>query len=578
MNARKKSEPKLVATETDVPEDDGGRGQRLIITPIGGLEEVGKNLTLLEYKNEILVIDAGLKFAGPKEPGIDYLVNDIGYLIKNQHRVCGIVITHAHLDHIGGLPQLLRHVPKTVYCTPFCRAMIAKSVEERAPEVKLKTKEIKADKVFQVGPFSIDPVHVNHSIIQCLSLAITTPVGVIFHSGDFRIDYKPFYEPTTDLNRIAEYGKNGVLAYLGDSTNSINEGHSRSEADLALAFEKILKEAEGRVIVATFSSQIYRVMKIMELCKALGRRIYLTGRSMIGNIEIGVGLQVFKDLEQVLITEHEAKKLPKNKVVVITTGSQGEETAGLSLISQDKHKVIRLDKDDTIVFSSSVIPGNEGSVNTLINRLTKKGIRIITNRDAKVHASGHGYQEELKILLELIKPKYFIPVHGESMHLAKHKQLAVETGVLPTNCLIAENGQRIELSKKGVRFLEKMPLEPVYIENDFDNEANDETLADRSALMESGMVVYSIRGNEDGIAEMEIVNKGFLNRTAREHVFMDSRKLVARIVEQNPVDVFKDRKKVEVLIKKELKKYFQEQTGKVPVIVVFVLFTVRALR
>lgn len=557
---------------------DDSKTPKLHITAIGGLEEVGKNLTIFQYKNEILVVDCGLRFAGAHLPGVDYLINDFSYLEANRDKIVGLIITHGHLDHIGAIPHFLKRVNVPVYATPFTRAMIEKMVLDKAPEVRWKHRELKAGKMHHIGSFHVEPIHVNHSIIQSLAFAITTPVGVVIHSGDFKIDMSTSYEETTDLAKFTEYGDKGVLALLSDSTNAINPGYTVSEGSLPANFEKIVTEAKGRVIVGTFSSQIHRIQMIIDLCKKVGRRIFVSGRSMLQNLEIGVGLSLFKNYQEVLVLDSEIKKLPKEKILILSTGSQGEETAGLSLMIANKHKVIKLDKDDTVVFSSSAIPGNESAINRMINALSKRGIRVITNKEIPVHTSGHGYQEELKTMIRLVRPRYFMPVHGENIHLLKHRSLALSLGISAPNIFILENGQKLEISKKAARVLDKIPLKPVYVENDWENEVTDDILADRLQIGKNGVVIYSIRGTEKGIDEIEIVNKGFLNRQAREGVFLESKKIITEIIRENPLEVFKDKKKVENQIKKELKKFFFNETGKNPMVVVFILFHVKQSR
>ncbi|MBL8993942.1 MAG: ribonuclease J, partial [Spirochaetia bacterium] len=324
---------------------DDSKTPKLHITAIGGLEEVGKNLTVFQYKNEILVVDCGLRFAGPHLPGVDYLINDFSYLEANRDKIVGLIITHGHLDHIGAIPFFLKKINVPVYATPFTRAMIEKMVLDKAPEVRWKHRELKAGKMHHIGSFHVEPIHVNHSIIQSLAFAITTPVGVVIHSGDFKIDMSTSYEETTDLAKFTEYGDKGVLALLSDSTNAINPGYTVSEGSLPANFEKIVAEAKGRVIVGTFSSQIHRIQMIIDLCKKVGRRIFVSGRSMLQNLEIGVGLSLFKNYQEVLVLDSEIKRLPKEKILILSTGSQGEETAGLSLMIANKHKVIKLDKE-----------------------------------------------------------------------------------------------------------------------------------------------------------------------------------------------------------------------------------------
>lgn len=552
--------------------------EKIHMMVVGGLEEVGKNMVLYEYRDSILIIDCGLKFATPEHPGVDYLVNDFSYLERNRDRIVGMVITHAHLDHIGAIPVFQKQVQVPMWATPFTKVMIDKTMADKAHGIKYRVHEIKPGKSFEMGPFNIEPIHVNHSIPDSVALAINTEAGTILHSGDFRIDEKALYEKPTDLDTLKRYGKKGILALVSDSTNAVNPGNSLSESVVSENLEKVLEQAPGRVILATFASQIHRIQKLLEISNRTGRKIFMTGRSMVENTEAAMGIKQFRTYENMIIVESELKKIQPNKVLILATGSQGEETAGLSLISQNKHKVVRLQKDDTIVFSSSVIPGNERGVNKIINRLVKEGMHIVTNKDMKIHSSGHGYQEELKQMLEACRPKFFIPFHGESMHLEKHKQLAVETGMNVHNVSILENGWKVEITPSGVRTIDKMTFTPTYVEFDHINGVNDEVLEERLNLGKNGMVIFNVRGNERGISEVEILAKGFVHRGMREDLFEKARKILVKVLQDNAIEIFKDRKAVEQQAKKEVRRFLEANTSKYPSVYVFLSFQVGQAR
>jgi len=547
---------------------------KISILVLGGLEEVGKNMILYEYRDFILIIDCGLKFAKADQPGVDYIVNDFSYLIENQHRISGMVITHAHLDHIGALHLFLNKVNVPIWATPFTRAMVEKSLADKCPNLRYKIKDVKKGKSFPVGPFTIDPIHVNHSIPDAIALAIQTPAGTIIHTGDFKIDASAQYEPVTDLTALKRYGSKGVLCLVSDSTNAINPGHSLSESDVSANLEQVLLEAEGRVILATFASQIHRIQKLLEIASRTGRKVFMTGRSMLENTEAAIGVRQFRTYENTILVESDLRRIQKNKILILATGSQGEQTAGLSGIASGRHKVIKLEKEDTILFSSSTIPGNETSVNTLINKLMKEGVKVVTNKDIKIHTTGHGYQEELKTMLKVTRPKFFIPFHGETVHLMKHRDLALEAGINKFNIFLIENGQRVEVGSKGLRLLEKIKMNPCFVENDRDNGINEEVVEDRVSLGRNGLVIYNVRGSEKGIQETEIVTKGFVHRGIREDLFEKSKKSLVRFLEENAIEIFKDRKKVEQQAKKELKRFFEGSTGKTPSIYVFLNFQV----
>ena len=420
---------------------------KLKIIPLGGLREIGKNITVIEYKDDIVVIDCGMLFPEDDMLGIDIAIPDITYLIKNKSKIRGILLTHGHEDHIGGLPYFLKELNVPVYGTRLTLGLLDNKLKEHNLNNKVNLVQVKAGDKLKLGSFSIEFIRTTHSIPDSVAIAINTPVGMVVHTGDFKIDFTPINEETIDLHRFAELGRKGVLVLLADSTNVERPGYTMSERTVGDTFNDIFSKAEERIIVATFASNIHRIQQVINAAEKYGRKVTVSGRSMINTLNVACELGYIKMEEGTLIDINDMNKYKNNELVILTTGSQGETMSALSRMAFSEHKKIQLVPEDTVVVSASPIPGNEKTVFKVINRLIEIGTKVIYESLADVHVSGHACQEELKLMHTLLKPKFFIPVHGEFRHLKRHAELAMELGMPKENIFIANNGDVIEFTK-----------------------------------------------------------------------------------------------------------------------------------
>ena len=540
------------------------------ILPLGGLEEVGKNMMVIEYKNELIIIDCGLRFSTPETPGIDFMVNDFSYVINNASKLKAVVITHGHLDHIGSLGYLLEKVTCPVFCTDFTRKLIAKILDEKHGHLKVSYKKITPGNVFEIGSFSIEGIRVNHSIIDAMSLAITTPAGVLIHTGDWRIDEKPTYESKIDIERFKAYGKKGVLCLFSDSTNAVKEGYNVSESIISQTLENIFLTAKARILIATFSTQVTRIKEIINLAKVFNRKVAVVGRSMINMISVSLRFDVLEDSD-LFVDIKSVNDLDPSKVVILTTGTQGEERAGLILMAQGQHKHVKLNKKDTVILSSSFIPGNEFPIKKLLNHLHKNEINVITSKDMEIHTSGHASKEELKDLIGWVNPTYFVPIHGESIQLVHHKKLAMEKGIAEKNIFVIDNGTKLELSESGAKIIGRINLKGFYTVGANLFMINDTLFKERLELCEHGAVSLNIMVKELKLCHLEISTKGLIDRDTDHETLKEIQALIAKIIEAHLPEMYKDKKKVELKIKKELRRYFLSRLNKSPLVFFHVL-------
>ena len=551
---------------SELAADSNPEGLRLL--PLGGLGEIGMNLMALEYDDEIFIIDCGLMFPEPYMLGVDIVIPDISSLLAEKERVKGIILTHGHEDHIGALPFILPQLKVPVYGTELTIAMVSRRLEEHQLLEQSELCVIKAGETISSNNFSIEFIPVVHSIPQGVALAITTPVGLIVHSGDFKIDYTPLDGQPTDLNRFAQLGNEGVDLLLADSTNIESAGYSASEAEVKKAFAGLFSESLGRIIITLFSSNLNRIQEIIRLAHAQGRKVAVLGRSLHNNLLISQEIALLQIPPDTLIDIEEIKSLPANEVLVITTGSQGEPFSGLSLMASNKSKWISVEPDDTVIFSSRFIPGNEKAISHLLNRLSRLGARVLYRQIAFTHVSGHAYREELGLLLNLVKPQHFIPIHGEYRHLDQHARLAVERGVAAEKALIVTDGDLVELDETGLRRLGRVEHGKVLIDGKGVGEIDFATLHDRRHLSHNGMVMIVVGINE-GSGEIvygpEITTKGLV-ADENEAILDEARTVVDAALAQIPLAERSDWIEVKAILRRAVKKYFRTTLNKKPII------------
>ena len=487
--------------------------EKLKIISLGGLNEIGKNLTVYEYGNDIVVVDCGMGFPDDDMYGIDVVIPDVSYLIKNQSKIRGIFITHGHEDHIGAIPYVLRSINAPIYATRMSAGLIQLKLEEHHLVSKTKMITCEAGDVIQAGKFSVEFIHVNHSIADAVAFAIKCPVGTIVHTGDFKIDTTPIQGGMIDLARFGALGQEGVLALLADSTNVERPGYTRSESSVGNSFDALFKGCQDRIIVTTFASNVHRIQQVLDVAAQVGRKVAVTGRSMENMMKVSTELGYMKVPKNTLVDINKIKGLPKNKQVIVTTGSQGEEMSALYRMAFSQHKQVELGAGDKVIISASAIPGNEVTVSRVINELFRKGVKVIYNRADMLHVSGHACQEELKIIHALTKPRFFIPLHGEQRMLQIHSQLAQDMGMERNHIAIADNGSVIEITAKTIKVNGTVPSGEVYVDGSGVGDVGAVVMRDRKRLAEDGMVVVVLPiSAHDGnlLSEPEIITRGFI--------------------------------------------------------------------
>ena len=490
------------------------KNKKLKIIPLGGLDEIGKNLTALEYGNDIIMVDCGMAFPDEDMPGVDMVINDITYLEKNWQKIKGIFLTHGHEDHIGGLPYFLKAINVPVYGTRLTLGLVENKLKEHNLLAKVKLVRVKPGSVANAGAnFSVEFIRTNHSIADSVALAIKTPVGTVIHMGDFKIDTTPIVGEMIDLTRLGELGNEGVLALMSDSTNVERAGYAMSERSVGDKFEQIFKGCDKRIIVATFASNVHRVQQIIDAAVKNKRKVAVSGRSMENIVEISMLLGYMKIPEGVLINLDSIGKYKPNQIVIITTGSQGEPMSALTRMAYSDHRKVEITKDDLIVLSATPIPGNEKSVSNVINELFKIGASVIYKSLMDVHVSGHACQEELKMILALTKPKYFIPVHGEHRHLVLHKELAMGMGMKDKDAFVLTNGSVLEISENGAAVTGTVPAGKILVDGLGVGDVGNIVLRDRKHLSQDGLIIVVVTiSHEDGrmVSRPDVISRGFV--------------------------------------------------------------------
>jgi ribonuclease J len=541
----------------------------LQIIPLGGLGEIGMNMMAYACGNDIIVVDCGLMFPEPDMLGIDYVIPDITWLRERSAQVMAICLTHGHEDHIGALPFVLQELNVPIYGTALTLGFVNEKLKEYKLDDQVDLRTVAPRDSVKLGCFNVEFLRVAHSIVDGCALAITTPEGVVIHTGDFKIDQTPVDGQLTDLASFARYGEQGVLALLSDSTNVEREGYTLSEKSVGEAFDEIFPTCEGRIIVAAFSSSIHRVQQVVDAAARCGRKILLNGRSMVANVRIARELGYLHIHDDILMDLKELPYIPREQVCMITTGSQGEPRSSLIRIAMDDHKQIKLERGDTVILSSRVIPGNERTISELINHLYRRGAEVFHEKTSEVHVSGHACQEELKLMLNLTRPRFFMPIHGEYRHLMVHSKLAQKTGVPEERCLLATNGDVVSFYSETAAIVEKVETGRVFVDGKGVGDVGNVVLRDRKHLSEDGMVVIIIGMNKTTggiIYGPDIVSRGFVFEDESRDYLETARCLVVEAVNELSEEMRCDCEEVNTTVRQVLRRFFKKSIERRPVI------------
>ncbi len=542
---------------------------KLKIIPLGGLGEIGKNMTAFECGGDIIVVDCGMGFPDEDMYGIDIVLPDISYLRSNADRIRGMILTHGHEDHIGAVPYVLRELDIPIYTTPLTAALVELKLEEHDLLYNTQIFTKKTGSVFRLGCFTVEFIHVNHSIPDSVALAIGTPLGTVIHTGDFKIDVTPISGGMLDIARFGQLGNDGVLALLSDSTNAEKAGHSDSERKVGESFDKLFMGCDKRIIITTFASNVHRLQQIINVASKYGRKVGITGRSMENVLRVATVLSYMDIPDDVMMDIDKLNKLPKNKVVIISTGSQGEAMSALYRMAFSEHKQITVDAGDRVIISASAIPGNENMISRVIDELFHKGAEVIYDRHTDLHVSGHASQEEHKMILGLVKPKYFIPVHGEYRMLVKHAELAKIMGVNPKNIVLAENGKVIEITKKSIKCEESVPSGAVLVDGSGVGEVGSVVMRDRHRLAEDGMVVVVMPFSSNDhkiLADPEIVTRGFIYVKEAEQLIEELKRVTMESVAACEAQHISDFTTIKSKVKSNISGYLYKTTRRSPMI------------
>ena len=544
-----------------------------MVIPLGGLGEIGKNMTVIQYGNDIIVIDAGLAFPDDDMFGIDLVIPDMSYLIENRDKVRAVVITHGHEDHIGGLSYLLNEVNVPVYATKLVCGLIEGKLKENHITNYTLNEVHHGDEV-QIGCMKVGFIHTNHSIPDASALYFRTPVGTIVHTGDFKMDLTPVDGRQMDIHKFAELGRRGVLLLMSDSTNAERPGYTESETTVGHAFRKAFRAAKGRIILATFASNISRIQQAINTAVQFKRKVTVLGRSMVNNVQIAIELGYLDVPEGVLIEPDELSRYPDDQILILTTGSQGEPMAGLSRMASNNHRSVSIMPGDTVIISATPIPGNETGVGRTIDNLMRLGANVIAGRDKKIHVSGHASQEELKLMLELIKPKYFIPVHGEYRMLKTHGDLAVMMGVAKDHVLIGDNGQIFEFSNRSGHKTGHVNAGRVFVDGLGVGDVGNIVIRDRQQLAMEGVVIVVItlaKGTSHPMAGPDIVSRGFVYVRDSEELIREAHDRVAAVLERCEAGNIREWAVIKSQVRDTLSRYLYEKTRRRPMILPIIM-------
>ena len=544
------------------------------IIPLGGVNEIGKNLTAIEYKNDIVVIDCGLKFPDEDMFGIDLVIPDITYLMKNKEKVSGIFLTHGHEDHIGALPYVLKQLNVPVYGTKLTLGIVETKLKEHGLLSSTELIRVKPRDVIRLNSVSVEFIKTNHSIADSVAIAVHTPLGVVLHTGDFKVDYTPIDGEAMDFARFAELGKKGVLAMMADSTNVEKAGYTNSEKIVGESLTRIFGKTKGRIIIATFASNIHRIQQIIDAASVYGRKVAVSGRSMENIINVAIELGYIEVEKETLVSIDQINKYNNDQVVIITTGSQGEPMSALSRMAASEHRKINIVEGDTIIISATPIPGNEKLVSKVINQLFKKGAEVIYGSQENIHVSGHACQEELKLMQTLVKPKNFIPVHGEYRHLKQHGELAIKLGLDSKNVVIPDVGDIIEVTRSGIRKNGTVVSGQIFVDGLGVGDVGNIVLRDRKHLSQDGIltvVVTLSKENKTIVAGPDIISRGFVYVRESEGLMDEARDIVRNILLDCEEKKITDWATLKSNVRDELRAYLYEKTKRKPMILPIIM-------
>ncbi|HJZ67134.1 MAG TPA: ribonuclease J [Blastocatellia bacterium] len=541
---------------------------RLEIIPLGGVGVFGMNMMAMRCGGEAIIIDAGMGFPEEDAPGVDIVIPDFSFIDDYRDEISAIVLTHGHEDHIGAVPFLLKEVNVPVYGTHLTLALLENKLGEHQLTPALHAVESR-DKV-SLGNFEVEWIHVSHSLTSCTAVAVTTPVGVVIHSGDFKIDETPVIGPPTDLERLSEYGDRGVLALLADSTNAERPGRTQSERAVSPALEKIFDEAEGRIVLSCFTSSVHRIQIVLDLARAHGRRVALLGRSMLRNVETADSLRQLDVPDGIFVSPSQARQMDDDQLVLLVSGCQGEPMSAMARMATDQHKNLSVDEGDTVVLSARQIPGNEPAISRLISHCYKRGAQVIDSSVARVHVSGHGSQEDLKILIEATRPKFLVPIHGEHRQLYRHREWAATTGLVePQNIVVFENGDVLELADSRAEVTAKEFVGRTFIDASYER-VEDLVVRDRKHLSYDGIVVAIVAINPTSgklESEPEVVTRGFIHEEESSEMVVELKQIVETTVTTAAHEERIDYAVIKEKIRVEMKRFIQKETGRRPMII-----------
>ncbi|EGK8069024.1 ribonuclease J [Campylobacter upsaliensis] len=544
---------------------------KICITPLGGLGEIGGNISVFETNNDAIIIDLGMSFPDGTMHGVDIIIPDFDYVRKIKDKIRGIVITHAHEDHIGAVPYFFKEFQFPIYATPLALGMISNKFEEHGLKAERKWfRPVEKRRIYEIGEFEVEWIHITHSIIDASALAVKTRAGTIIHTGDFKIDQTPIDGYPTDLHRLAHYGEEGVMCLLSDSTNSYKEGYTKSESSVGPTFDQIFAKTKGRVIMSTFSSNIHRVYQAITYGLKYGRKVCVIGRSMERNLYTTMELGYIKLDRKIFIDADEVSKYKDNEVLIVTTGSQGETMSALYRMATDEHKFIKIKPSDQVIISAKAIPGNEASVSAVLDYLLKAGAKVAYQEFSEIHVSGHASMEEQKLMLSLVKPKFFLPVHGEYNHITKHKETAMKCGIPERNIYLMSDGDQVEVCQKYIKRVKTVKTGKIFVDNQINKQIADDVVIDRQKLADSGIVVI--------IAQIDKATKTLINKPRvfsyglvadkHDHAFSKEMADVLSVFFTNAKDEwFNDTRFLENQIRTVLRKHIFRKIKKYPTIV-----------